>query len=226
MTLYLGAEDAPAAHLPGVGDMPGTIPKLFIIESLDIEDEEHRKEGEILSRVLTMAGKAPICRYVRTKAELQHFIKEFQRSRYRWLHVSVHGNKNLIALTLDHLSGREFARIVAPALKGGRRLFLSTCKAATAEMAAEVFRRGDAISVAGPVKKIRFSDSAIFWSSFYHLMFKRERGRMLGRNVAEVMAFMGDAVGRQFRLHTPDGKGGVTERLLPPKLSRSRKSGK
>ena len=63
--------------------MPGTIPKLFIIESLDIEDEEHRKEGEILSRVLTMAGKAPIYRYVRTKAELQHFIKEFQRSRYR-----------------------------------------------------------------------------------------------------------------------------------------------
>ena len=200
-----------------------TLPRLFIIESLDVEDEEGCKEGEILSRLLGMTGNDPIYRYVRTKVELIHFVEEFRRSRYRWLHVSVHGNLDLIALTLDHLTGVEFADIVAPALGREKRLFLSTCRAATEDLAREVFARGGARSVAGPVKKIRFGDSAVFWASFYHLMLKRERGRMLGRDVAEVMSLMGDAIGRRFRLMTPEADGSVKQRLLPAELTRSKK---
>ena len=170
-----------------------------------------------------MAGVKTRYRYVRTKAELKHFVKEFKKSRYRWLHLSVHGNKDLVALTLDQLSGDEFVRIVGPAMDGGRRLFLSTCKASTPELAASVFKHGEALSVAGPIRKIRFSDSASFWSSFYHLMFKRQRGRMLGRDVEQVMALMGDAVGRRFRLLQRGTEGGILNKEVPAKLSGKKK---
>ncbi|GAA0298010.1 hypothetical protein GCM10009087_04780 [Sphingomonas oligophenolica] len=198
--------------------MAATLPKLFIIESLDVEDEAHHREGEIISSVLRMTGHEPIYRYVRTKAELSHFVKEFRRSRYRWLHLSVHGNHDLIALTLDRLNAEQFAAIVGPALADGRRLFLSTCKAATVELAAGIFRRGGCLSVAGPVNSIRFGDSAIFWATFYHLMLKQKGRRMLGTKVEKVIATMGAAVGRQFRLIKPDADGEAVERLLPEQL--------
>lgn len=201
--------------------MAATLPKLFIIESLDVEDEAHLREGEIISSVLRMTGHEPIYRYVRTRKELAHFVAEFRRRRYRWLHLSVHGNDDLIALTLDRLNAEEFAAIVGPALADGRRLFLSTCRAATVELAKAIFRRGECLSVAGPVKKIRFGDSAIFWASFYHLMLKRKGRRMLGSKVEKAMTTMGTAVGRQFRLIKPDADGEAVERLLPERLPKS-----
>lgn len=195
-----------------------TLPKLFIIESLNLEDEAHHREGEIISSVLRMTGHEPIYRYVRTKAELSHFINEFCRSRYRWLHLSVHGNHDLIALTLDQLNAEQFASIVGPALDDRRRLFLSTCKAATAELAEAIFQQGRCLSVVGPVKTIQFGDSAIFWASFYHLMLKQNGRRMLGTEIEKVIAKMGTAVERQFRLIKPDADRKAIERLLPEKL--------
>ena len=146
--------------------MPNTLPRLYIIESLDVEEEADKREGEIISSVLHMTGHKPVYRYVRTRAELERFVEDFRESRFRWLHLSVHGNHDLICLTLDRMNAEEFAKIVGPALSDERRLFLSTCRAATPELAAAIFRKGDCLSVAGPVKTIRFGDSAIFWSSF------------------------------------------------------------
>lgn len=38
--------------------MTETVPELFLIESLTLDDEEnHRQEGEILTRMLRLAGK-------------------------------------------------------------------------------------------------------------------------------------------------------------------------
>ncbi|MCW2390065.1 hypothetical protein M2333_003111 [Sphingobium sp. B11D3B] len=203
--------------------MANTVPKLFIIESLDLEDEADHREGEVISRVLRMAGSKPIYRYVRTEQELIRFVEEFRERRYRWLHISVHGNHNLISLTLDQLNAKQFAKIVGPALADGRRLFLSTCKAATVDLASAIFGHGGCLSVLGPIKKIQFDDSAIFWSSFYHLMFKRKRSRMLGRDMEEVIAMMGDAVGRQFRLLKPGLAGQATETKLPKRLTKGKK---
>ena len=201
-----------------------TKPEVFIIESLDVDDELHHREGEVLSRTLTMSGKHPIYRYIRTKKELIKFVAEFKRSRYRYLHLSVHGNKDLIALTYDHLSAEEFAEIVGPALRG-RRLFLSTCRATNKSLAKAVFGKGGCISVAGPVHKIGFGDAAIFWSSFYHLMFKRADAlekigngrRMLNADIKQVVTHLALAIEQPFRLFLPDQDAGAKARLLPAK---------
>lgn len=160
---------------------------VYIIESLKEDDD---REGEVIYRTLKMAGKDPIYRYIRTVEELDHFVNDFEDSEYRYLHISCHGSRTGISTTLGHIPTQAFADIVGPALDD-KRLFLSTCKAATMEMASAIFRAGKATSVAGPTNSINFDDSVILWSSFYHLMFKTDFKRMKRDHIKENLAKAG-----------------------------------
>lgn len=192
-----------------------TRPDVFIIESLGFADEEHRREGEIISRALRMSGKRPIYHYVRTRRELEHFVAEFDRSGYRYLHISCHGNVGSVSTTLDAIDDRTFGAIVGPALSG-RRLFLSTCLAATSKLAQAVFGNGACLSVAGPVGEIAFDDSVILWTTFYHLMFKENASAMRRKNIEINLTKAGLILDQRLRLHTPASGNSSTERVLPP----------
>lgn len=193
-----------------------TKPEVYIIESLDLDDENRRKEGEILSRTLSLAGKRPIYRYVRTKKEFEYFVSDFVNSKYRYLHLSCHGNVNLISLTLDKMNNAEFSRIVGGALDE-KRLFLSSCLATTEQLARAVFEQGACRSVAGPVSSINFDDSAIFWSAFYHLMFKKESRSMRNRDIISSMMAFGWALAEQFHFFSPGKDGELNSYILPSK---------
>lgn len=170
---------------------------VYIIESLHEDDD---REGDVISKTLKMAGKEPIYRYVRTAQELQHFVDDFEDSQYRFLHISCHGSKRGITTTLDHLTTEEFAAIVGPALDG-KRLFMSTCLAATIEMAGAVFRAGKATSLAGPKNEIYFDDSVILWTAFYHLMFKTDADKMRRTHIKENLAKVGLLVDQKINFY-------------------------
>lgn len=189
--------------------------EVYIIESLGINDENDKKEGEILSKTLYLSGKRPIYRYVRTRKELRYFVDDFQRSDYRYLHFSSHGDTNLIALTLDDLTNKEFACIMGEAL-GGRRLFLSTCLATTENLAEEIFSQGRCLSIAGPVSEIPFDDAAIMWSSFYHLMFKTDSKRMVHRDIVANLMICGWMLARPIRYFKRSNTDTPKEMILPP----------
>ena len=108
-----------------------TKPELFIIESLDLEDEDAgRQEGEILSRMLRLAGKSGTrYYYIRTKRELEEMIDLFDESDYRYLHISCHANTRGMATTFDNISFAELGEMLAPCLEG-RRVFVSACQMA------------------------------------------------------------------------------------------------
>lgn len=167
--------------------MKSTKPEVFIIESLKFDEEDDYREGRMIANALKMSLKAPIYRYVRTKAELEHFIDEFEDSNYRYLHISCHGSATGVSTTLDELTISEFAAMVGPALDG-KRLFLSTCKASNASMAEAVFNEGGCTSLAGPASKINFDDSVVLWTSFYHLMFKADAKRMVRVQIEEKLS--------------------------------------
>ncbi len=173
--------------------------EVYIIESL--QEDDHR-EGEVIYRTLRMAGKEPIYRYIRTIDELDHFVDDFEDSEYRYLHVSCHGSRGGIATTLSEIPTATFAKIVGPALDK-KRLFMSTCLAATMEMATAVFAEGGATSVAGPTNSINFDDSVILWSSFYHLMFKTDFKRMKRNHIKENLAKAGLLVGEKINFFHP-----------------------
>ena len=51
-----------------------TIPNVFIIESLDWEEEEDRREGLVIEQVLASVAKTSRYLYLRTRKELEHAV--------------------------------------------------------------------------------------------------------------------------------------------------------
>ena len=191
-----------------------TIPEVYIIETLDVDDEEDRREGEVITKVLRMAGKSPRYRYVRTAKELEHFAQEFGSSGCRYLHISCHGNIGVFGMTLDTLTEVEFADIIGPHLDD-RRLFLSTCLATTPGFAQLIFDRSNCFSVAGPVNSVGFTDAALFWSTFYHLMFKTSSQSMKRNAILDNIRKAATCIGEPLRMFTRSVNRTPVEHLLP-----------
>lgn len=150
-----------------------TKPEVFIIESLTMEDERaQRQEGELLSRMLHLAGKRETeYYYIRTRRELDEIVDVFDESQYRYLHISCHADKMGMATTFDDVSYQDLGAMLAPCLEG-RRVFVSACQMATRNLANQILPGTGCYSLIGPKRSIRFDDAAAFWVSFYHLMFK------------------------------------------------------
>lgn len=156
-----------------------TKPEVFVIESLDPDDEGNgRFEGSIISRMLRLHGKEPKYRYVRTKKDFKKAIEQFGQSQYRYLHISAHADEDGICTTnLDEINYDEMSKVLKPHLDG-RRLFLSACSMVHEDMAKEIILNSGCYSVVGPTEDIYFSDAAIVWSSIYHLMFSKDSNKM------------------------------------------------
>ena len=198
--------------------------QVFIIESMRLDEEDHR-EGEVISRTLKMSVKEPRYEYIRTRQELDHFLDEFEDSGYRYLHLSCHGDENGIALTFDYIPIEELADMLRPVLID-RRLFLSACKVTTKKFASLILEEDGCFSVAGPVGKPNTDDSAVFWSAFYHIMFKNDPKRMKRKDVQETLSKMGTLVDVQMRYFALDD-GEVIQTTLPkPSKPASRSKGK
>lgn len=153
-----------------------TSPNVYILETLSFEDEEKSHyEGSIVSQILSISGVDHKYQYFRTSQELDYFIRDFNRSCYRYLHLSCHGNKSGICTTLNEsIETRELAFKLSNVLDK-KRLFISACSVTTNELAKNIFDVTDCYSIIGPHKDINMDSAAIFWASFYHLLFKREK---------------------------------------------------
>lgn len=176
--------------------------EVFIIESLKFDEEKNYREGDVICQSLRMSLKNPLYHYVRTVKEFKHFIGQFAKSDYRYLHISCHGSKNGVSTTLDRMSIKEFAKIVGPVLDR-KRLFLSACLASTQVMADAVFAKGKCMSLAGPKDEINFDDSVILWTSFYHLMFKADQTAMKSDKIKQTFAKCASLVEARVNFYTP-----------------------
>ncbi len=155
-----------------------TEPKVFIIESLTFENEEMNLfEGQIISNILQFSNIESKYYYIRTKREFEKVVKLFEKSRYRYLHISCHGGENSIWTTLDKIPFEQLGIILKNSLSN-KRLFLSACSVVNNELAKHIIPTTDCYSVIGPQNDIEFRDAVIMWASFYHLMFKEDYKRM------------------------------------------------
>lgn len=186
---------------------------VWIVESLEFSDENSHKEGEIISRTLRMSGKRSDYTYLRTGKEFETFMKEFGESTHRYLHISCHGHTGGFHTTTDMIPALEFARILAPHVSK-RRVFLSTCLATNDRFAKALLSNSKCLSVLGPAGRIDFDDAAIFWSAFYHLMFKDNSASMHRESIEKNASQCARLIGEQFRLFYRKGEG-VAQKLLP-----------
>jgi len=148
-----------------------TVPEVFILESLKFDDEADDKyEGKIISNILHLNGKDSKYYYIRTRRELEEVIGIFRVSQYRYLHLSCHGSSQSMATTLDTISFEQLGQILKPHLHN-KRLFISACEMVNKELAKAIIPDSGCYSIIGPSEPVAFSDAAILWASFYHLIF-------------------------------------------------------
>ena len=170
-----------------------TTPDVFIIESLDPDDEGNgRFEGGVISHVLRLHEKNPRYTYVRTRSKFLDAVHEFGDSEYRYLHISSHGNEiGMYTTNQDEISYKEMGEILTPVLTK-KRLFLSACSMTNERMAQNIIPITGCTSVIGPTEEISFSDAAVFWPAVYHLVFSHNRQSIdkqtLKRNLKRVGA--------------------------------------
>jgi hypothetical protein len=152
---------------------------VFIIESMDLENEGKGKlDGYALKTILDLCGIKNEYFYIRTKLELAEIILEFEKSELRFLHIACHGNDKELALTFESIDFMEFGRMVGDILYH-RRLFLSACQVAVFELAEQFIPRFHTYSIIGTPDDIDYDKAAIFWSSFYYLMYSLDTSQMI-----------------------------------------------
>ena len=163
---------------------PKTKPEVFIIETLRIEDErKQNQEGELISRMLHLAGKRKSkYYYIRTPLELEKIIDIFGKSQYRYLHLSCHADKEGMATTFGDITYADLGKMLRGHLEG-RRVFVSACEMATDGLAKQILPSTGCFSLIGPDRGINFDDAGAFWISFYHLMFKSNNRGMKGEHL-------------------------------------------
>jgi hypothetical protein len=155
-----------------------TTPNVFIIESLNIDDEKHdRFEGKFLSHILKLTGAKACYSYVRTPAQFRKALVQFKKSGFRYLHISSHANKQGLGLTEGELTIDDLANLLGPVLQK-RRIFFSACQFVTRDLAEALFNETECYSAIGPFTKVGFDEAAIFWASLYHVMLRDEAGSM------------------------------------------------
>jgi hypothetical protein len=81
-----------------------------------------------------------------------------------------------------------------------RRVFLSACQGAQSAFAASLLSTSECWSVLAPVDNIYFDDAAIFWSTFYHLMFKNNPDSMNRNGIKQTVEKCAKLVDVRFRL--------------------------
>lgn len=170
-----------------------THPDVFIIESLDPDDEGNgRFEGSVVSHVLRLHGKQPIYRYVRTRDQFESAVSEFGQSKYRYLHISAHAeSEGMCTTNLDEIDYDELADLLAPHMSG-KRLFLSACSMVHDDMAKEIIPKTNCTSIVGPKNDIPFTSAAVFWPALYHLMFSNKGSAMSHETLKQCLARVSD----------------------------------
>ncbi|WP_416865246.1 MAG: hypothetical protein ACMVP2_22810 [Imperialibacter sp.] len=151
---------------------------VFIVESLTLDDEKNGLlDGQILRDILDLCQIPNEYYYIRTSHELQEIINEFDKSEFRYLHLSCHADKTQIAFTFEELFFYEVAELIKSKLKN-KRVFISACEACNFEFAKTLIPSSGCYSLIGSPTKINFDKSAVFWSGFYHLMNETNNIRM------------------------------------------------
>ncbi|WLR52448.1 hypothetical protein LC040_05980 [Bacillus tianshenii] len=160
---------------------------VFIVESNKFsEEDEQLFEGEVLTKMLKLLDVEVVYKYIRTEKELKAVLKQFRESSFRYLHLACHGDEEGFGLTLDDISFEKFSQLLEKPIEK-RRIFLSSCSVLQGDKLAEALTPYKVLSIVGPDKEIYFDDAAIFWASFYHLMFRENSNTMYNQRLKEVV---------------------------------------
>lgn len=174
----------------------GTKVGVFIIESRKIiEERKGKRQGLILTEMMTLLGIKFEYRYIRTTKELNEMVKQYYDSKFRYLHLSMHGvisrNRKPVSkfsLSLEQVSYDAFGKIIIKKWDDGglkRRLFISACHVVDNITTQFENKRNSFISIVAPSVNIKTKVAPLAWATFYNNMFAIEKESMANNDIKE-----------------------------------------
>ncbi len=150
---------------------------------MDLDNERKGNlDGLALQTILDLCDIPNDYYYIRTILELEIVIEKFKESDFGFLHIACHGNEEGLSLCFEDIIFEELEILIGKHLKY-RRLFLSACKVARFELAKYFIPKYHAYSVIGTPDNIDYDKAAVFWSSFYYLMYSNDKAQMYQINL-------------------------------------------
>lgn len=184
--------------------------EVFIVESLGEHDQ---REGRIIESILQMGRKHPIYRFVKTRDEFEDAIAEFRASRYRYLHISSHGNDHAFYFRFGAIPFDELAALLRGSLRH-RRLFVSACECVNSKFAKLLIPSSKCYSIIGPFEAIDFDLAAITWASYYYLAFRNDQKSMNRRRILRRLRRLTKLFNINLNYYLPDGTEMERKRLV------------
>lgn len=166
-----------------------TEPDVFIIESLNVNDENaERFDGLLLAKLLKWAGKNPRYFYFEDVDELPHIMKIFDQTKCRFLHISCHGTTDSVITRRGIVDYNEFSSKLAKHLVL-KRLFCSACELGNANFVTAISNNNKGMhSIVAPCNKIEFCHAATLWNAFYMAMFTNSKNTMTHKGISDALS--------------------------------------
>lgn len=148
--------------------------------------EDDYFDGDHLHEILKLSFVDSKYREVLSKQDFIDAVNEFHQSRFRYLHLSCHGDIYGIEINGEEISNYELGQI----FKGkfmNKRLFLSTCRGSNRNMATAVIIHASGRSVIGTPIDLHFDKAALFWPAFYHVINRIDTQRMNKKSLEDAL---------------------------------------
>lgn len=156
---------------------------VYIIEFLRTNDY---KDGKLLSEILNLSKIPSQYYWVNSKEELIQSLKNFNKSNYRYLHISCHADETGFEIQKNEISNNDF-QIITKDVVRNKRVFLSTCKGGNKDLASKLIINNKTLSLIGVPNELKFVKSVLFWPSFYHLINELDKRKMGRIHIIDVL---------------------------------------
>lgn len=156
---------------------------VYIIEFLRGDDYP---DGDNLHEILKLSLIKTEYKWVDTKEEFKTALQDFNKSKFRYLHISCHADERGLEINGDEITNVEFQQMTAKYLND-KRLFLSACKGANRQLASLIVSKNNAYSLVGIPINLDFDKSALFWPSFYHLINEVDTKKMKRLQIIDII---------------------------------------
>jgi hypothetical protein len=125
-------------------------------------------------------------KWVDNKEEFKKALLDFNKSNFRYLHISCHADETGLEINGDEIANIEFQKMTKGFLNN-KRVFLSACKGANRQLATLVVSSNNAYSLVGIPTNLDFDKSALFWPSFYHLINEVDSEKMKRLQIIDII---------------------------------------
>lgn len=159
-----------------------TVYGVYIIEALRADDYAI---GENLRDILDLSNMVVLHQWADTKDDLHRHLKDFKRSKLRYLYITCHANSTGIFINSEHISNKELQ-----ALTGNIkdvRIFMSACQGANRDLANRLIGKCGGLSLIGTPIDLDFDKAAIFWPSFFHIMKELDEKKMSRKLISSTL---------------------------------------